>query len=320
MKVSIIVPVYNAEKYIMRCADSIIKQTHSDFEVFLVNDGSTDNSLEICNRIAEIDTRFHVLNKKNGGAASARNFALPYIKGEYTTFLDADDCLAKSFLEYMLQATESGEYDIIQVREKRVDNNFEIPPTLRFNKKRCRSISKVEALNKRKFKVCVWGKLYKSDIVKEIRSPEGQIYEDEAIYYKFIDAAKSLMCIDEDLYYYYMTSNSVMRNMKHKKDTAFIEIYKNRIKYFRERGDFVLENGSCARFGIVLLLFYAGRKKDPLNENDLGEILQLYKENYKSIKFNRKLLIQDRILLLFFKIAPNLTAFILNKIRKSNFD
>lgn len=320
MKVSIIVPVYNAEKYIMRCADSIIKQTHSDFEVFLVNDGSTDNSLEMCYRIAEADSRFQVLNKENGGAASARNFALSHVEGKYVTFLDSDDCLAKNFLEYMLQATEGGKHDIVQACEKRVDNDFQIPTGPHFNKKKCRQISKVEALNKRKFKVCVWGKLYKSNIVKNIRIPEGHIYEDDAIYYKFIDAAQSLVCVNETLYYYYMTSNSVIRNTKHKKDTAFIKIYKDRIKYFQEKGDAVLLNGSCARFGAVLILFYSGRKKDPLNENDLGEILQLYKENYKSIKFNRKLLMQDRILLLFFKISPNLTAFILNKIRKSNFD
>ena len=93
--VSIIVPIYNTEKYLRKCVDSILKQTYENLEVILVNDGSPDNSLEICREYERLDSRVKVINKKNGGLSSARNAGLEICTGKYITFVDSDDYLKK---------------------------------------------------------------------------------------------------------------------------------------------------------------------------------------------------------------------------------
>lgn len=111
-KVSVIVPVYNVEKYLRRCIDSILAQTYTDFELLLVDDGSTDASGRICDEYAQKDSRIRVYHKKNGGVSSARNVGLDHIKGEWVTFCDADDWVFPEWLSnYNL--TNSEEYDLI---------------------------------------------------------------------------------------------------------------------------------------------------------------------------------------------------------------
>ncbi len=102
--ISIIIPVYNAEKYIGRCIDSILAQTHERLEIVLVDDGSTDNSLKICREYAEKDSRIMVLHKENGGVSSARNLGLEACSGEYIGFIDSDDHIASTMYEELLSA------------------------------------------------------------------------------------------------------------------------------------------------------------------------------------------------------------------------
>lgn len=99
MKISIIIPVYNAEKTIQRCLQSIIKQTYIDIEILVIDDGSTDNSLSICNNIASIDNRIKVLRQKNSGPATARNTGLDNVSGDFVTFIDADDWVENTLIE-----------------------------------------------------------------------------------------------------------------------------------------------------------------------------------------------------------------------------
>ena len=100
--ISIIVPVYNAEKYLHRCVDSILAQTFTDFELLLINDGSKDNSGKICDEYAAKDPRVRVFHKENGGVSSARNMGLDNAKGEWVTFVDSDDWLVHNIYEKML--------------------------------------------------------------------------------------------------------------------------------------------------------------------------------------------------------------------------
>lgn len=100
--VSIIVPVYNAEKYLHRCIDSILAQTYTDFEILLINDGSKDKSGKICDKYATVDNRIHVFHKKNGGASAARNYGLDKAVGKYICFIDADDWVDSNYIESLI--------------------------------------------------------------------------------------------------------------------------------------------------------------------------------------------------------------------------
>lgn len=112
-KLSIIVPVYNAEKYLKRCMDSIYAQTFSDYEIILVNDGSQDNSANICRSYCEKDERVRFIDKENGGAGSARNAGIEIARGKYLAFPDVDDWFESTMYEEMLELAETGDYDLV---------------------------------------------------------------------------------------------------------------------------------------------------------------------------------------------------------------
>ena len=127
--ISIIVPIYNTGKYLKKCLDSIKNQTFKDFEVILVDDGSTDNSAEICREFSETDSRFKYFYKENGGTSSARNLGLENAKGEYIAFIDSDDYIEPDYFETLAEHC-SGGYDIIQcgMTLVRNGNNTELVP------------------------------------------------------------------------------------------------------------------------------------------------------------------------------------------------
>ena len=112
--ISVIVPVYNAEKYIEHCIQSLLEQTYKNFELILVNDGSKDRSLELCKAFAEKDRRVKVYDRQNGGASAARNTGLERMEGQYVVFVDSDDYVSKSYLENLYLAAKSSHYDIVQ--------------------------------------------------------------------------------------------------------------------------------------------------------------------------------------------------------------
>lgn len=162
--ISVIIPVYNAEKYIERCVKSIQNQTYTHFELILVNDGSTDNSLNLCEILASNDERIVVVNRDNGGASAARNTGLAHIRGNYVIFADSDDYVSPSYLENLYFAAKQGNYDIVQCNlESTSDTNKKLQ-TVAFDSSDVKEITKVQALNERKYKVCVWGKIYRSHI------------------------------------------------------------------------------------------------------------------------------------------------------------
>ncbi|MDE7478361.1 MAG: glycosyltransferase family 2 protein, partial [Lachnospiraceae bacterium] len=107
--ISVIVPVYNVEKYVMRCIESILAQTYTNLEILLVDDGSTDASGKICDELAKKDVRIRIIHKENGGPSDARNVGIQEARGEYYLFVDSDDWISENLLESMLPLTEEGE-------------------------------------------------------------------------------------------------------------------------------------------------------------------------------------------------------------------
>ncbi|MDY6045843.1 MAG: glycosyltransferase family 2 protein, partial [Anaerobutyricum sp.] len=112
-EISMIVPVYQVEKYIAQCIESVINQTFHDFELILIDDGSKDNSGKICDSYAEKDNRIRVIHTENKGAAAARNMGLEQASGRYITFLDGDDYLAENMLERLYEVIDGSEYDVV---------------------------------------------------------------------------------------------------------------------------------------------------------------------------------------------------------------
>ena len=227
--ISVIVPVYNAEAYIERCVESIQKQTYTNFELILINDGSVDSSLEICKLLASQDERIIVLERPNGGASAARNMGLAYMQGQYTVFVDSDDYVSPSYLENLYRAAKQGNYDIVQCKlENTLDINKPLEAVI-YKQEDVDEITKRQALNERKYKVSVCGKIYCSHIFEDFCFKEGIIYEDDASYYIFVNRAQKLATLNETLYFYYMSENSVMRNDKEDKSIDCFNVEFGRI-------------------------------------------------------------------------------------------
>lgn len=171
--ISIIVPIYNTEKYLDKCLDSIRNQTYTDFEVIMVDDGSTDGSAEICKDFSVKDQRFQYYYKENGGVSSARNYGCKYVKGDYTAFIDSDDTIDKEYLEILACYCCKG-YDIIQcgMRLIRNGNTTELVP----DDNEYNGLDFKKLVLKRDFPIflfqATFTKLYRSELIKSVRFDE----------------------------------------------------------------------------------------------------------------------------------------------------
>ncbi len=201
--VSIVVPVYNVAEYVGSCINSLVVQTYTNIEIFLVDDGSTDASGDICKEWATRDSRIVYIKKENGGAASARNVALDRCKGQYITFVDSDDYVDDNYIEMLHAAIVTTGADISICGWKNEKDFERVKPDI---VKGQVVYSKTEAMNKllyqEEFDTAMWAKLYKAQLFEKIRFPEGNIYEDIAVIYKIFDLVARVSYIDYAGYHY----------------------------------------------------------------------------------------------------------------------
>lgn len=211
--ISIIIPVYNAEKYIARCLDAILNQSFSDFKVILVNDGSTDGSLTLCKVYCEKDSRFTVLDKPNGGAASARNLGLDWYYREsdspWFCFLDADDFVEARYLELLYAAVRDNSVSVSMCAFQMTDRDA-LEPVQTVSVPVLFSAEELWCKHQLFCTVPVV-KLFARDLFRDIRFPEGIIHEDEFTLYKVLFKCEQIAFINVPLYGYYQTETSVMR-------------------------------------------------------------------------------------------------------------
>ena len=212
--ISIVIPVYNEEKYLEQCLNSIQNQTYKNFEVILVNDGSIDHSESICMNFVKVDTRFKYFTKVNGGASSARNFGLDHVLGEFITFIDADDWVDENHLEVLMNNIKENNSDMAVSSIKKFDNvsNFEF----RVYSKQEKYLLNYNKLNREEFlvilpklihasnsyKIAV-SKLFKKELVTDVRFDESIIYgEDLDFFFKLYNKVNSISYVDEVTYIY----------------------------------------------------------------------------------------------------------------------
>jgi len=195
--VSVIVPVYNGEKYLGECLDSILDQTYGDIEVIVVDDGSTDATAEIIRRYASADPRVRYFFKDNGGLSSARNFGLRNANGELVTFVDADDKIAPRFCEIML--SELGDADIAKCGFSHKSTHHIPSPSVRLSP----SYFIEKTLYQTQFHNSAWAAVYRRSLFDKVQFAEGLYYEDLDIFYKLVEASgKDVVWVGSPLYYY----------------------------------------------------------------------------------------------------------------------
>lgn len=216
--ISIIVPIYNVEFCLKRCLDSIIAQTYTQWECILVNDGSTDNSLEIAQKYAEKDERFQLFSQENQGLSMARNNGMEKTKGDYLTFLDSDDAIHEECLKQLHQRIIEDNTEVAVCRYIYFDSDIPVPELTDSHE----IISGEEAVkrvlvDRQRFMITAWGKLYKRELFNEIRYPARKLHEDEFVTYKIFAQCKKISVIQNQFYFYYQREGSIMSQYKLKR-------------------------------------------------------------------------------------------------------
>lgn len=214
--VSIIIPVYNVEKYLAECLDSVINQTYSNLQIIVIDDGSTDSSGQICDEYASKDNRITVIHQVNAGAANAKNTGLDNVKGDYVTFVDSDDWVELNWIETMVNAMEKYDVDVVECRFDKVYVNTS---ELRGNYKDGEILSTFEYFkqyNENWLSAIFWNKLFKASLTKDIRfRKERRCIDDEFYTYKVVSNAEKMARVSDVLYHYRQRKSSAVNNEKH---------------------------------------------------------------------------------------------------------
>ena len=214
--ISIIIPVYNAEKYIKRCLLSVQNQTYHNLEIIIINDGSQDQSVHICQEIAEEDSRISIYSQKNGGSSSARNYGLKLATGSYIYFIDSDDSISPTCIEHLVELVFK--YPNVTIVQGGVKIGHQQPPRI-FNRKHTPEYSsdrrwiKKAILRRKPILVTPWNKLIQLDFIRkhDLYFINGIRHEDEAWTYHLAKYVKSIAFCFENTYFYDIDNqNSVM--------------------------------------------------------------------------------------------------------------
>lgn len=241
--VSVVIPVYNVEKYLSVCLDSVCGQNYQNLEILLVDDGSTDGSGRICDRYAAMDNRIKVIHQKNRGLASARNAGIEQAAGEYVYFVDSDDCLHAGLLEKAVHLAEERNANLVQVNYCGVDEDFVPPAQQTIGNAAVFEFSTEQALKNlevdcqefaediRLVTTVAWSKLYRRRLFGQVRFMEGlRIHEDQMAAHNFIIAAGGMVFCDAPFYYYRTIEKSIIRSEWKSTKLVILDCYRDRLE------------------------------------------------------------------------------------------
>jgi glycosyltransferase involved in cell wall biosynthesis len=288
VRLSIIVPVYNTEKYINKCIDSILNQTFEDFEIILVDDGSPDKCGEICDQYAKQDMRVKVIHKKNGGLADARNAGIEIAKGDFIGFVDSDDYIKKDMYSEMLAAI--GEYKVKIVTCGRFDVSNGVT-TEAFVINKPIKMTAEEAIGN----ILTWNgldssccdKIFEKSLFQEIRFPLGRVNEDIFIMYRLIDKAKTIVHIGSPKYYYVHRENSITTNSFSVKKLDFPIVTSEILNYMKNNYPNLVEEAMFFYFSshIYILNILINEEKEKQYEVEFNKsYLEIRKNSLKFLK------------------------------------
>lgn len=230
--ISIIIPVYKVEKYLEKCIESVLKQTYTNLQIILVDDGSPDNCGKICDEYAKKDPRIEVIHKVNGGLSDARNVGIAKAKGKYIGFVDSDDYIKEDMYEILINLIKEYDadvsicnlYDVIDGKEyiKNNENGIQEYSRLEILK---------EVLLDKNIQSYAWNKLYKKELFDEIKYPIGKKYEDIGTTFYVFEKCNKIVVTSEPEYYYLKRSDSLVNNVTESTVLDYTDIIIQRYLY-----------------------------------------------------------------------------------------
>lgn len=312
VKVSVIVPVYNGGDFIEICIKDILNQTLKDIELILVNDGSEDNTLDICKKYAEYDNRIILINQENKGVSIARNNGINKAKGKYICFIDSDDRIKEEYLENLYNLAEKKDVKIVCCDIECVDKNYKFKSIKTMDEGYYTSLDALEELFK--FRNLNWGpcgKLFNADIVKDkIEFPNVDVYEDLVFVYKTIYTTEKIFYTKICKYYYVDRENDgAMRKFINSPTIDIIKVTDDAITFLRDKIPSILDSSFYGLISEVIMYFYNIRRNDKKFKNpnsklyikEMRKLILKYKKEFllnKNMYYKEKIMV---LLLLIFK-------------------
>ncbi len=230
--ISVIVPVYNVEKYLKKCIKSIMSQSYTNLEIILINDGSTDNSGKICDELKEQDKRIKVIHKSNGGLSDARNAGLKIANGKYIGFVDSDDYIAEDMFEtlYNINKKYNSDISIVSFYEIYKDKVIGVRDS-----KKLQELTKIDAMKEllidTNIQSYAWNKLFRRELFEGLEFPTNKNFEDIATTLLLFEKANKVVLLEKPKYYYVRRDDSIVgvRNYKTYKD--YLDVIYDKYKY-----------------------------------------------------------------------------------------
>lgn len=313
--ISVIIPIYNVEKYIDRCVDSVLAQTYRNLEIILIDDGSPDACGMICDQYAKKDSRIKVVHKKNGGLADARNVGLEMASGDYITCIDSDDWVSNYYVSNLYKAIIKDDADVsisgfICAYEDKMEQLDKVITVDTLETYKCLSshdcIEKI--LYQDEVEVFACGKLYKNYIIKDLKYPVGKLYEDIPVTYNCIKRSNKVALVNNIDYFYFQRKNSIQNE-------KFSLRKLDGIKHCREMMENVKQDypdlGVAAEsryFSTVCNILFQIREEEFLNERKVlwDEIIKYRKH----VMFDKKARKKNRIAALISYTGFHITSYI----------
>lgn len=296
--VSIIVPVYNVEKYLPKCLDSLIYQKSLKLEIILIDDGSTDSSGRICDYYGRLDKRIIVIHQKNEGLSAARNKGLILATGRYVGFVDSDDYIDSNMYKIMYSYVKHYKLDIV------VCNFYHLYPNQKTIKDKENSSNKmyfkqkdilIEVLADKTIKNFIWSKLYKREIFYHIRFPVNKLYEDIFVSLSIAEQAKNVLYIQDALYYYRHRNDSISKAKNMMRIESAIENTYYRYQEINQKYNYLKDYNVASMLNRICCEYFENQyfldnhyffyKFENIINDVLGEYFK-YKESKNSLKLD----------------------------------
>lgn len=318
-KVSIILPVYNVEQYIKKCLESIQQQTYPNLEVIIVNDGATDKSVEYCEQICKIDSRFSVTHKENGGLSDARNVGIDKAKGDYLIFVDSDDFVSQDMVSYLVSSMENNEADIAicdpaHYYSDRQNNDLNIFYPASSVKVYEKTEALCEMFYQKSFLVSAWAKIYKKELFDDIRFPVGKLFEDSAVMYLLFEKCEKIVYSNAKLYAYVHRDNSITTKKFSDKDLDILDISNTILDHYS--GNFRVYKAAvsykvsvCFR---ILLNSSSEKKYNQIQKDCMTYILR----NWRNVLFDKNVRLKNKLALISITLFNPFVKFIYSKVNR----
>lgn len=284
--ISIIVPIYNVEKYLKKCLDSLIKQTYQNIEMVLVDDGSPDCCPQICDKYAQNDPRIKVIHKQNGGLSSARNAGLKIASGAFISFVDSDDWVNDHYIETLYLAQNKFNADLVIAEHQNVHDDYvcnEKAQQGSFIEKISpkESLKRLFCENNPSYTVA-WGKLYRKQLLENFYFPNGKFHEDEFTTYLLFHKTSNICHTNAVLYYYRQRTDNIT-STQHPLD--LLEAFENQYSFFKDKREYdfqaILLQRLCWQILYAFTIFKTEKQIKKLQEK-----IAQYRPNLKLFKMS----------------------------------